>query len=181
MAQMNKRRQKQPTGPLSSPILVPVAAAAVVLLGLVFVYALSGSSESNGTSSPPVSDWPSQPATSQDSVELPDYVLAAPPQMQAAYSFAVQRPDVLAWIPCYCGCGDHSGHKSAHNCFVKEGSTPTNIEFDPHGAGCDMCVGIALDTKAMIEEGKSLLDIRAYIDDKYGSIGPATDTPMPPG
>ena len=108
---------------------------------------------------------------------LPDYVMAAEPATQMAYEFAVARPDVLRWMPCYCGCGEHSGHKSSFNCFVEESGS----EFDPHGADCLMCVNIALDAKAMTEDGRSLKSIRAYIDGKYGAIGPGTDTPLPPG
>jgi len=98
-----------------------------------------------------------------------------------AYQFAMDRPDIMMWMPCYCGCGEHSGHKSAKNCFIKESSTATDVQFDEHGANCQMCVTIALDTKTMTEEGRSLKEIRTYIDDKFGDIGPGTDTPMPPG
>ncbi len=112
---------------------------------------------------------------------LPAYVLDQPPDVQEAYLFAVERPDVLMWIPCYCGCGGHSGHKSSRDCFVKRGSTPGHIQFDEHGSQCDICVGIALDAKRMSEEGRSLRAIREYIDATYGSIGPGTDTPPPPG
>jgi len=107
----------------------------------------------------------------------PDWVMSAGPAAQTAYEFAVARPDVLRWMPCYCGCGEHTGHKSSFNCFVEEGGS----EFDPHGADCEMCVNIALDAKAMTEGGQSLKSIRAYIDGKYGAIGPGTDTPLQPG
>ena len=98
-----------------------------------------------------------------------------------AYQFAMDRPDIMMWMPCYCGCGGHSGHKSAKNCFIKESSTAGNVQFDEHGASCEMCVTIALDTKRMTAEGRSLKEMRTYIDDKFGDIGPGTDTPMPPG
>ena len=29
-------------------------------------------------------------------------------------------------------------------------------------------------------EGKSLLEIRRWVDETYGDVGPSTDTPMPP-
>lgn len=29
-------------------------------------------------------------------------------------------------------------------------------------------------------EGKSMLEIRRWVDDKFGDTGPATDTPLPP-
>lgn len=32
----------------------------------------------------------------------------------------------------------------------------------------------------MRPEGKSLLEIRRYVDDTYGDTGPSTNTPLPP-
>jgi len=32
----------------------------------------------------------------------------------------------------------------------------------------------------MRPEGKSLYEIRVWVDDTYGDVGPSTDTPMPP-
>jgi hypothetical protein len=43
-----------------------------------------------------------------------------------------------------------------------------------------VCVGIALDAMTMTEEGRSLSEIRTYIDDSYSDIGPGTDAPLPP-
>jgi hypothetical protein len=106
---------------------------------------------------------------------LPDYAMAADSNTQMAYRFAADRPDVMRWMVCYCGCGEHSGHKSALNCFINGDG-----DWDEHGADCEMCVNIALDARAMTAEGRSLKDIRAYIDGKYGAIGPGTDTPLPP-
>lgn len=169
---MDTRRRTLVGGIRLSYLLMPVVAAAVVLAGLGLIFVIEGSSGSDGASAPA--------AGTISSVALPAFVLAAPPEVQAAYRFVAARPDVMMWIPCYCGCGDHSGHLSARNCFVKEGSTASNIQFDAHGAGCAMCVGIALDTKAMVEEGLSLRVIRDYIDTKYSSLGPGTDTPLPP-
>ncbi len=167
---------KERVSPLPAAAYVMFAAAAVVIIGLLSVYLMSGDSSSE------------DPAGAADHVvqsgggmSIPDYVSAAPEDVRMAYQFAVDRPDVLMWMPCYCGCGGHAGHKSAKNCFVKEGSTRADPQFDEHGANCDMCVSIVLDTKAMTEEGRSLSEIRTYIDATYSSIGPGTDTPLPPG
>jgi hypothetical protein len=100
--------------------------------------------------------------------------MSAPEDVRMAYQFAMDHPDIMMWMPCYCGCGGHAGHKSAKNCFIKESSTADNVQFDEHGASCQMCVTIALDTKAMLEEGRSLKEMRTYIDDKFGDIGPGT-------
>ncbi len=172
---MDTRRRTLLGGVPFSYVFVPVVAAAVVLAGLGLVFVIDGSS---GSDDSPASGG--QAGSSDVGAGLPAYVLAAPPEVQAAYRFVAARPDVMMWIPCYCGCGDHGGHLSARNCFVKEESSTSNIQFDAHGAGCAMCVGIALDTKAMVEEGLSLRDIRDYIDTKYSTLGPGTDTPLPP-
>jgi hypothetical protein len=44
--------------------------------------------------------------------------------VQEAYRFAIANPEVLAQLPCYCGCGG-MGHKSDLDCFVEE--------FNPDG------------------------------------------------
>ncbi|HCX52642.1 MAG TPA: hypothetical protein DG757_27280 [Bacillus sp. (in: Bacteria)] len=35
-----------------------------------------------------------------------------------AYQFAVEHPEVLDYMPCYCGCYEEDGHTSNTNCFV---------------------------------------------------------------
>ncbi len=44
-----------------------------------------------------------------------------------AYQFAVDHPEVLNYMPCYCGCYEEDGHTSNTNCFVDsvEGDTVT--------------------------------------------------------
>ncbi len=150
----------------------------MLAIGLTAIY-LIGSGEAGSSGTQP--GQTQSDTTGSGAISMPDWVMAAPEDVRMAYQFAADRPDVLMWMPCYCGCGGHSGHKSAKNCFVQESSTPGNVQFDEHGAGCQMCVEIALDTKAMTEEGRSLREIRSYIDDKFGDIGPGTNTPMPPG
>ncbi len=162
-----------------SRLLASVAAAGVVvLIGLVALYILTGRSDSGRPSASAPSGQTSQAAVSWRDITPPAYVLAASQGVQTAYRFALDRPDVMMWMPCYCGCGQHADHKNARNCFIKD-STASGEPFDPHAAGCAVCVGIALDVKALTEEGRSLRDIRAFIDGKYGSMGGGTDTPLP--
>src|SRR5436190_17252696 len=40
------------------------------------------------------------------------------PVVQQVYEFAARHPEVLNYIPCYCGC-ESVGHKANHDCFVK--------------------------------------------------------------
>lgn len=153
-------------------VFVLATAAFVVIIGVASVYLTSGGSGNSSDNTSEDSDM----VMSLAGQPLPDYVMAADRGVQLAYQFAVDRPDVMQWMVCYCGCGDHSGHKSALNCFVQASGS----EFDEHGSNCDVCVGIALDAMTMTDEGRSLSEIRTYIDDNYSDIGPGTDTPLPP-
>jgi hypothetical protein len=155
-------------------VFVLATATLVIIIGIGSVYLTSGSSDNPMASGAPAGN--ADMVMSLTGQPLPDYVMASDRGVQLAYQFAVDRPDVMQWMVCYCGCGDHSGHKSALNCFVKEGGR----SFDDHGSNCDVCVGIALDAMTMTEEGRSLSEIRTYIDDTYSDIGPGTDTPLPP-
>ena len=38
--------------------------------------------------------------------------------MKEAYQFAVDHPEVLNYMPCYCGCYEEDGHTSNTHCFV---------------------------------------------------------------
>ena len=173
---MSKETKQPDTGPVTGLLTMLAVAAVVMLAGLGVIFLITGGSRSDSPQTAP----PASTTGERNNGTLPDYVMAASEDVQMAYQYAMDRPDVMMWMPCYCGCGGHSGHKSAKNCFIKESSTATNVQFDEHGANCEMCVGIALDTKRMQEEGRSLTEIRTYIDETYGSIGPGTDTPLPP-
>ncbi len=181
---MSSRKQQTDTDPPLTGLLVMLGVCLVVVLaGLGVIYLVAGSSGSGGpeVAAPNTTgDDTGQTGSNQNGSVLPDFVMTASEDVRMAYRYAMDRPDVMIWMPCYCGCGDHAGHKSAKNCFIKEGSTAGDVQFDDHGANCAMCVSIALDTKAMLEQGRSLREIRDYIDEEYGSIGPGTDTPLPP-
>jgi hypothetical protein len=76
-----------------------------------------------------------KPADDGPGVDLPDYVLAAPSQVQVAYAYAVEHPEVLQYIPCYCSCDQAPfEHQSNWNCFVKS-MEGTEVVFDSHGYG----------------------------------------------
>jgi hypothetical protein len=53
----------------------------------------------------------------------------APEEVREAYRFAIANRDTLRYIPCYCGCGS-DGHTSNASCYVKDDSTPGNLQFD---------------------------------------------------
>ena len=79
--------------------------------------------------------------TSEDLEGLPMPPLPYVPQtagpvdlMRQAYVFAARNPDVLDYVPCYCGCGQSDGHRGNTDCFV-ESRAPNGAvtEWDIHG------------------------------------------------
>lgn len=54
--------------------------------------------------------------------------------VRAVYQFAAEHPEVLSYIPCYCGC-DRQGHKGNDDCFVAERSPNGDVRaWDSHGS-----------------------------------------------
>jgi hypothetical protein len=149
--------------------LVVVVGAGLWFSGLI--PAGTGSS-SEGT----VSDASDASSSSQS---LPSFITNSPGDVQQAYTFVAAHPDETQYIPCYCGCGEHSGHRWIRDCFVKD-YTASGITYDEHGSGCDICVNIALALKDGLAKGQSLATIRKTVDNMYSSVGPPTDTPLPP-
>jgi hypothetical protein len=102
--------------------------------------------------------------------------------VQAVYEFAARHPEVLQYVPCFCGCDRSAGHRGNHDCFVKRRAADGRIiEWDSHGYGCAICIDVARDSMQMFNAGAKPASIRAAIDSKYGSRGPNTmNTPHPP-
>jgi len=114
--------------------------------------------------------------------ETPWYVTGGSERVRRAYAFAVERPDVLRYLPCFCGCGRHDGHGSVLDCFVAGRDWLGRVRYDDHGVGCEICLAVVLDGEAKLAEGKRLAEVRAEIDRFYAPWASfATDTPSPPG
>ena len=104
--------------------------------------------------------------------EMPPEVQSAPQVVSEAYRFGVANPDVLTQLPCYCGCGG-MGHTSNYSCYVAGENPDGSLVFDGHAAGCSICVDITQDAMRMLDDGKSLPEIRAYVDQTYSAFGPS--------
>ncbi len=104
--------------------------------------------------------------------QLPTSVQQAPRVVQEAYQFALANPDTLKQLPCYCGCGS-MGHTSNYSCYVQEADVGEEITIDEHALGCSICVDITQDAMRLSDEGMSLPEIRAYIDETYAQYGPS--------
>jgi hypothetical protein len=103
------------------------------------------------------------------------------PVVQQVYEFAARHPEVLNYIPCYCGC-ESVGHKANHDCFVKTRAANGRIvEWDTHGLGCAVCLDVGRKAMTMFQQGMTVSDIRAAIEHEYAGRTPShTPTPMPP-
>ncbi len=110
--------------------------------------------------------------TLADLQDMPPEVQQAPPVVQESYRFAVANPEVLQQVPCYCGCGG-MGHTSNYSCYVAGENADGSLQFDGHALGCSLCVDITQDTMRMLDEGKSIAEIRAIIDQTYSRYGPS--------
>ncbi len=101
--------------------------------------------------------------------------------VQQVYEFAARHPEVLQYVPCYCGC-ERVGHNGNHDCFVKSRASNGQItEWDPHGIGCTICLDVGRDAMTLFNKGASVSAIRAAIEQKYASHFPSsTPTPQPP-
>jgi hypothetical protein len=65
---------------------------------------------------------------------LPDYVLNSSEEIQETYIMATNYPEVVAGVPCYCGCFAQDGHESNLDCFIDQfGSDNAVKEYDQMG------------------------------------------------
>jgi len=111
---------------------------------------------------------------------LPSFLDNKPDILRQAYEIAAENAELLEWIPCYCGCGRSAGHKNNKNCFVKEIQGDGSVVWDDHGTRCNVCVETAVISAKLKAEGKSDLEIRQLIDEKYKTgYAKPTDTKMP--
>ncbi|HYE85890.1 MAG TPA: PCYCGC motif-containing (lipo)protein [Vicinamibacterales bacterium] len=100
--------------------------------------------------------------------------------VRATYDFAAQHPEILGYVPCYCGCGSQ-GHKANDSCFVARRDAKGNVlEWDTHGFGCTICVDVAREAMQMYTSGADVRSIRAAIERKWTPGNAAGKTPTPP-
>jgi len=82
---------------------------------------------------------------------------------RVAYEAAREVPEVLAQLPCYCGCMTGFNHKHNLDCF-----------HDEHGVECAMCQDIAITARDMWKSGYEIDRIRQTIKDKFNRTASLT-------
>jgi hypothetical protein len=135
----------------------PIFLALLAALGLSILPACSSAGQSAAPQMMPMDKMPAE-------------VQAAPSVVQQAYQFAAAYPDVLKGVPCYCGCGN-IGHTSNYSCYVQGNDAGGNLAFDDHALGCSLCVDITQDAMRLLKQGKSVPEIKAYVDATYVRYG----------
>jgi len=78
---------------------------------------------------------PPPPAYTGELPPLPStpYMLPRPPEVvRAVYTFAARHPEVLHYVPCFCGC-QNSGHKDNDDCFIQSRDASGRPTWEPHG------------------------------------------------
>jgi len=102
--------------------------------------------------------------------------------VSATYDFAAQHPEILRYVPCYCGCGSQ-GHMNNEACFICRRDAQGNVlQWDTHGFGCTICIDVALEAMQLYSSGADVVSIRAAIERKWtpGNAAGKTPTPFPP-
>lgn len=123
--------------------VLPIAAAVAAALIATSVAGLAG--RSDGGQAPPMTPMTSRasaPAPAKPHKgplpPLPYDGYASPRPMaitQAVYEFAARHPEVLQYVPCYCGC-ERNGHTGNESCFVKSRTASGQVTaWDSHGFG----------------------------------------------
>lgn len=98
--------------------------------------------------------------------------------IQQVYEFAARHPEVLQYMPCYCGC-QRIGHTANHSCFVKSRAADGRVtEWDSHGIGCAVCLEVGRDAMVLFNSGAKPIAIRDAIDKKYGPSSMPTPRPI---
>lgn len=97
----------------------------------------------------------------------------------AVYQFAARHPEVLAYVPCFCGC-EHAGHRGNEDCFIQARDPQSGqVTWDAHGAVCAICLDVGQLAMQMHASGAPVSAIRRAVEEKYRTQYP-TMTPTPP-
>ena len=84
--------------------------------------------------------------------------LAAYPRARVAFDEVRQIPEIVDGIRCQCGCDEMEGNHSLLSCYEKNGMARE----------CDICQGQGRLAFRLHKAGKSLDEIRAAIDERFG-------------
>jgi hypothetical protein len=191
-AQVKPAATPQPPEPSRSFPKLLVAALVVIALavgGFMYAHAARTQAEAAQASAQapaPVADVPEIAKKPHPQPTLPPLPAQnyPPPRpidvVRAAYVFAAEHPEVLSYVPCFCGC-ERGGHRGNEDCFVSRRDENGDVTaWEPHGLDCAVCIDVATQARQMFASGAGVRDIRAAVEQKYAAFhGGHTPTPKP--
>jgi hypothetical protein len=131
-----------PGGRSFTPILI-VALVALIAGAVASFKSASGVPDPNDTTAqtltPAAGEPPAVALKPHPQEHLPPLPFSPEPPsrpmevVRAVYKFAAEHPEVLSYVPCYCGC-ERSGHRGNEDCFVTARAENGDVvEWEPHG------------------------------------------------
>jgi hypothetical protein len=75
----------------------------------------------------PVAD---EPNADPAKVAWPDWITRAGGDVKRLYEFQLANGELMRYMPCFCGCGRTSAHKSNRDCYVREVRSDGSVVFD---------------------------------------------------
>jgi len=147
----SSKEKQNPDSNAARTINILLVVGALIITGGIIWYTVRGPGEA-----------PARAALPKPNVTTLDPALFTG-RTREAYQAAKEAPEVLAQIPCYCGCMTGFGHRNNLDCF-----------HDDHGVECTMCQSIAIDSRDMYKNGFDIERIRQVIKDRYGKLASLT-------
>jgi hypothetical protein len=122
-----------------------------------------------------------QPAPVVPTTILPEFVVAPPGITPAvlsqgtdlareSYRAAVAHADLLAAMPCTCGCMDPDAlaHRNNLDCYIERTYPDGTVAFTTHGLGCGICQLITRDAVDGAAAGLSVTELQELVMERYG-------------
>src|SRR3954469_24241729 len=145
------KAQGRPTPPGTPPgetrrSFTPLIAILIVALVIAGVFALSRGKDTSAQpdqaaqAPPTIVDPPvnaalgPRPQPNLPPLPFDGGAAVRPPEViRAVYKFAAEHPEVLSYVPCYCGC-ERQGHRGNDDCFVTARNAKGDVtQWEPHG------------------------------------------------
>jgi len=180
-----------PPAPKRSSMPLVAGVVALALIGAGFVYVRSvrlqpdqvpNAAQATPQPAPIPADLKPHPQANLPPLQFPGYPMPRSAEIvTAAYRFAAEHPEILSYVPCFCGC-ERSGHRGNEDCFVKARDINGDVVlWDEHGMDCAVCIDVATQARQLFTKGAAVREIRAAIDKEWGPKATThTHTPEPP-
>lgn len=85
-----------------------------------------------------------------------------------AYSAALHYPELLASVPCTCGCMSSLAHQNNLDCYIDEILPGGTTAFSTHGLYCLVCQWITEDVIAGAQAGMDREALSRMVLERYG-------------